>query len=193
MLVVVPDEERQAAIDAAADELTGLVVDHLLPVVHQHRAGLAARLGLGLPELLCLELLRRLGPLSSGTIGDRVGLTRSSVSKMVRRLEEAGHVVAEPDPAHRQGQEVRLIPHEERDRVLAAFRRQVRTTLQAAVSTYALHREDRLANSIGLLLQLVHGLHLVVNGESERAWWERAKVRRRRAREEAGHRPRRQW
>ncbi|MDT7743477.1 MAG: MarR family, partial [Actinomycetota bacterium] len=127
-----------------------------------------------------------LGPLSSGSIGDRVGLTRGSVSKLVGRLEEAGHVVAEPDPAHRQGHEVRLLAHDERDRVLAAFRRQVRATVRAAVATYALHREDRLAITAGLLLQVVHGLQITVDRETERAWWDRAKVRRRRARQAAG-------
>jgi DNA-binding MarR family transcriptional regulator len=186
MLVDVPEPERQAAIDDATDELTGLVVDRLLPVVHRYQTAVAARLGLGLPELLCLDLLRRLGPLSSGTIGERIGMTRSSVSKMVRRLEDGGHVVTEPDPAHRQGLEVRLLPHEERDRVLAAFRRRVRATVESAVLTYGLHRDDRMASTSGLLIQVVHGLGVLVKREAERAWWERAVVRRRRAREAAG-------
>lgn len=171
---------------AAVDELTDLVVDHLLPVVQRHRNAVAGRLGLGLPELLALDLLRRIGPLPSGTVGERVGLTRSTATKMLQRLEAGGHVIREPDPGHRQGHVVRLVPHEERDRVLESFRRQVRMTVGSAVRTFGLYREAELARTAGLLIHLVHGLQLAVNGEFERVWWQRAKVRRRRAREAAG-------
>jgi predicted transcriptional regulator len=181
-------EEREAAVAAAVEELTDLVVDHLLPVAHRHRTALAGRLGLGLPELLALDLLRRIGPLPSGTVGERVGLTRSTATKMLQRLEAQGHVVREPDPGHRQGHVVRLLPHEERDRVLEAFRRQVRDTVRSAVGTFGLYRDAELARAAGLLIHLVHGLQLAVNGEFNRVWWARARVRRRRAREAAGMR-----
>ncbi len=179
-------EDREAAIAAAVGELTDLVVDHLLPIVHRHRTAVAARLGLGLPELLALDLLRRIGPLPAGTLGERVGLTRSTATKMVRRLEAGGHVVRNPDPDHRQAQVVSLVPHEERDRVLTSFRRQVRSTMRSAVSTYGLHRDAELARAAGLLIHVVHGLQLAVDGEFTRTWWARARVRRRRAREAAG-------
>jgi DNA-binding MarR family transcriptional regulator len=179
-------EEPEAAVAAAVDELTELVVDHLLPVAQRHRTALAGRLGLGLPELLALDLLRRIGPLPSGALGERVGLTRSTATKMLQRLEAHGHVVREPDPGHRQGHLVRLLPHEERDRVLEAFRRQLRTTVRSAVATFGLHREAELARASGLLIHLVHGLQLAVNGEFSRTWWARARVRRRRAREAVG-------
>ena len=128
-------EESEAAVVAASDELTALGVDYLLPVVHGHRTAVAGRLGLGLPELLALDLPRRIGPLPAGALGERVGLTRSTATKMVQRLEAGGHVVREPDPDHRQGSLVRLLPHEERDRVLESFRRQVRATVTSVVRT----------------------------------------------------------
>jgi DNA-binding MarR family transcriptional regulator len=179
-------EDREAAIAAAANELTGLIVDSLLPVVHRHRNAVARRLGLGLPELLAVDLLRRLGPLSAGALGERVDLTRSTATKMVQRLEAAGHVVREPDPEHRQGLVVRLLPHEDRDRELEAFRRQVRWTVRFAVSTFGLDRTESRALAAGLLIHVVHGLQLAVNGEFTRVWWERATVRRRRARQAVG-------
>ncbi|MCD2196671.1 MarR family transcriptional regulator [Actinomycetospora endophytica] len=179
-------QEREAEIVAATDELTDLLVDHLLPVVQRYRESVAARLDLGLPELHTLDLLRRLGSLSSGAIGERVGLTRSTTSKMLRRLEAAGHVVREPDVAHRQGWPVSLVPHEERDLDLAAFRRRIRSTVRSAVTTYGLYRRANLAVAAGLVIHVVHGLQLTVTAESERTWWQRAKVRRRRAREAAG-------
>lgn len=181
-------EDREAATAAAVDELTDLVVDHLLPVVHRHRSAVARRLGLGLPELLALELLRRIGPLGSGALGERVDLTRSTAAKMVRRLEADGHVVREPDPEHPQGLVVRLVPHEERDRVLESFRRQVRATMASTVATYGLHRDAELARTAGFLIHVVHGLQLAVNGEFTRTWWARATVRRRKARQAAGMR-----
>ena len=103
-------EEPEATIAAAVDELTELLIDRVLPVAQRYRVALADRLGLGLPELLCVDLLRRLGPLPAGAVAERVDLTRSTTSKMLRRLEADGHVVREPDPGHRQGQVVRLVP-----------------------------------------------------------------------------------
>ncbi|MFC5066278.1 MarR family transcriptional regulator [Actinomycetospora atypica] len=180
--------EREAAVEATVDELTALVVDQLVPVVHRYRNETARRLGLGLPELLCLDLLRYLGPLPSGTIGDRVGLTRSTVSKMLRRLEQGGHVRRGASVDHPQGVEVSLVPHDERDRLLAVFRRDVRAAVRSAVTTHGLHRDDRRLHVAGLLIQLVHGLHRTATSESERLWWRRAIVRRRRARLAAGAR-----
>jgi DNA-binding MarR family transcriptional regulator len=179
-------EERDAAIAAAVDDLTELLIDRVLPLAQRYRAALADRLGLGLPELLCVDLLRRLGPLPAGAVAERVDLTRSTTSKMLRRLEADGHVVREPDPDHRQGQVVRLVPHAERDRILDAFRRQMRSTVSGAVSALGLHRDEEITLAAGLLLHVAHGLQLAVNGEFRRVWWERAKVRRRRAREAAG-------
>ncbi|GAA4829161.1 hypothetical protein GCM10023201_15720 [Actinomycetospora corticicola] len=188
MLDVVTEDqaEHRAAVEAATEELTALVVDLLLPVVHRFRIETARRLGLGLPELLCLDLLRHLGPLSSGAVGERVGLTRSTVSKMLRRLEADGHVRRVIGADHRQGVEVSLVPHEERDRIVAAFRIAVRDHVRSMVRTYALHRPDRQARAAGQFLHLVHGLHLVATREGDRAWWRRAMVRRREARLAAG-------
>ncbi|WP_018334390.1 MarR family transcriptional regulator [Actinomycetospora chiangmaiensis] len=188
MLDVVTDDhtERKAAVEAATEELTALVVDHLVPVVHRFRIATARRLELGLPELLCLDLLRHLGPLPSGTIGERVGLTRSTVSKMLRRLEDGGHVRREASAGHRQGVEVWLVPHEERDRIVASFRTAVRDLVRATVTTYGLYRPDRRARAAGQLLHLVHALHLVASSEADRAWWRAAIVRRRRARRAKG-------
>jgi predicted transcriptional regulator len=154
--------------------------------VHRYRIECARRLGLGLPELLCLDLLRHLGPLSSGTIGERVGLTRSTVSKMLRRLEESGHVRREASADHRQGVEVSLVPHEERDRIVASFRTALRGSVRSTVQTFGLHRRERRARAAGQLLHLTHALHLVASGEAERAWWQAARVRRRRARTATG-------
>lgn len=181
--------DREAAVEAATDELTDILVERVLPVVHRYRAVVAARLGLGLPELLCLDLLRLSSPLGGGAVAERVGLTPSTTSKMLRRLEADGHVVREPDPDHGQGLVVRLVPHEERDRVLDGFRGQVHSTVRAAVVGHALYREPDLPRAAGLLLQVVHGLQLAVGEETHRLWSQRAVSRRQRAREAAGRRP----
>ena len=68
------------------------------------------RLGLTPSEVLCLEVCRRHGSMSSGRLGERLGLTRSAVAKMLRRLEDAGHVVRLSAPDHEQEVEVRSAP-----------------------------------------------------------------------------------
>ncbi len=139
-----------------ADELTTLVLDDVLPHALRLRAETARRLGLTLPELACLDALRRAGPQTSDLLGNRTGLGRSAVSKMVRRLEAAGHVERTPNRAHAQGVIVRLVPHQERDHQLERLRFRLRTALWGAAADAGLDRPRRLAG-VSLVLQSITG------------------------------------
>src|SRR2546423_4573690 len=66
-----------------------------------HQA-VADRLGLHVSDLRCLNILLEAGSIPAGEIGERTGLTTGAVTRMVDRLERAGYVRREPDPADRR-------------------------------------------------------------------------------------------
>jgi DNA-binding MarR family transcriptional regulator len=77
-------------------------------------------LGLSGVERKCLDVLRRLGPVSAGAIGEHTGLTTGAVTGLMDRLEKAGYVHRERDPGDRRKVIVQLVPNEEMTRVLQA-------------------------------------------------------------------------
>src|ERR1700691_6367861 len=52
-------------------------------------------LGLSAVERKCLDVLRRLGPVTAGTIGEHTGLTTGAVTGLMDRLPKGGHVPRE--------------------------------------------------------------------------------------------------
>src|SRR5947207_3480534 len=66
-----------------------------------HQA-VADRLGLHVSDLRCLNVLMEAGSAPAGEIGERTGLTTGAVTRMVDRLERAGYVRRQPDPADRR-------------------------------------------------------------------------------------------
>lgn len=75
----------------------------------------AARIGINATDLRCVHLLGQHGRLSAGELARLTGLTTASITGIVDRLERAGFVRREPDPADRR----RVVVQLERDRVLA--------------------------------------------------------------------------
>ena len=73
-----------------------------------HRIG--ARLDLKDVDLGCLDLIARDGPLTPTALARRAGLHPATVTGVLDRLERAGWVVRERDPADRRGVRVRALP-----------------------------------------------------------------------------------
>lgn len=142
---------RDRAWREAGDELTGFVLDDVVPQVNRLRLLLAARLGLTVHELACLDLLRQMGPLTTDLLGDRTGLTRSGLSRMLRRLEQEGHVSRSAAPGHAQQVVVTLVPHEERDAAATQLRFVVRAAMRGAAAEAGLHRPRELAGAAAIM------------------------------------------
>ncbi len=60
------------------------------------------RLGVNQTDLICLDLLRRRGPLSVGEVAQRLGLTAAAISAMAARLERRELAHREIDEADRR-------------------------------------------------------------------------------------------
>jgi MarR family transcriptional regulator, organic hydroperoxide resistance regulator len=74
------------------------------------RYAIADRLGLTVSDLECLDFLADAGPATAGQVAERTNLTTGAVTSMLRRLQQAGYVTAERDPADRRRVIVTLRP-----------------------------------------------------------------------------------
>ena len=73
-----------------------------------HGNASAAALGLGGTDLYALGALSAAGPMTSGELATATGLTTGATTRLIDRLEQAGHVRRVSDPADRR--KVRVEP-----------------------------------------------------------------------------------
>ena len=74
------------------------------------RYAIAEQLGLTVSDLECLDHLADVGSATAGQVAERTNLTTGAVTSMLRRLQQAGWVTAERDPADRRRVIVTLRP-----------------------------------------------------------------------------------
>lgn len=149
-------DERDVETEIAI--LTAIVLDLLGPALARYRVQAGRRLDLDAPSLLCLEMLRRPGTVTGAVISESTGLTSSAVSKMLGRLEAAGHV--ERDARARRGEvvEVASLPHRERDDELGRLRAELARGLRYTLG----HRVGGPGwdTALGLLRDVADRLHV---------------------------------
>ncbi len=93
---------RRRLVNGIKDSLREL--NSQLSVLDHH---VGARLELRDVDLSCLELLARHGPLSPGVLARHAGLHPATMTGIVDRLERAGWVARDRDPADRRAVVVR--------------------------------------------------------------------------------------
>lgn len=103
--------DEQTSVLAGREFATAVVVFH---------EAVGRLLGLSAAERKCLDLLRQLGPVPAGAIGEHTGLTTGAVTRLVDRLGKAGYVERTSDPDDRRKVVVRLLPNERMDALVAA-------------------------------------------------------------------------
>jgi MarR family transcriptional regulator, organic hydroperoxide resistance regulator len=96
-----------------------------LSVMFRH--AVAARLGLTVTDMECLDFLMDAGSASAGQLAEQTNLTTGAITGMIRRLERAGYVTAERDPADRRRVVVTPVPDRVEDgvRLYASYGRAV--------------------------------------------------------------------
>lgn len=86
-------------------ELIAAIIDDLREwstwTVLFHSA-VAQRLGLHTTDHKCLDILMRVGPVPAGYLAEVTGLTTGAITGVIDRLEKAGLVRREKDPADRR-------------------------------------------------------------------------------------------
>jgi DNA-binding MarR family transcriptional regulator len=109
--------QAAASESPPAGELLGREFSTAIVMFHE---AVGRLMGLSAVERKCIDVLRRLGPVTAGTIGEHTGLTTGAVTGLMDRLEKAGYVRRERDPRDRRKVVVQLLPNERMDALLAA-------------------------------------------------------------------------
>lgn len=65
-------------------------------------AAIAELLGVNRTDIVCLDILARLGTVTAGRLAEESHLTTGAITAVVDRLERAGYVRRLPDPADRR-------------------------------------------------------------------------------------------
>lgn len=71
---------------------------------------IADRFGLHLTDMQCLNVMELLGPVTPGKLAECTGLSTGGVTVMLDRLEKAGFIRREPNPADRRSILIRINP-----------------------------------------------------------------------------------
>jgi DNA-binding MarR family transcriptional regulator len=105
---------------------------------------LAARLGMTVTDMECLDFLMDTGSATAGQLAERTNLTTGAITSMIRRLERAGYVTFDRDPADRRRVVVTLVPErlDQARELYASFGEES----QRLVSTYS-------TDELGLLVE----------------------------------------
>ena len=98
-------------MDELADRITGQLLQRFSTATVLFHHSVAERLGLGPTDHKCLGLLVQRGPMTGSRLGAITGLTSGAITGVAGRLEKAGLVRREPDPA--DGRKQLLVPVDE--------------------------------------------------------------------------------
>ena len=150
-----PTTAREARIAHIAEGL-GRDLATKTVLFHHH---LAARLGLSVTDLKCLDLLRASDvPVTAKNLAELIGLTGGAVTGIADRLEAAGLVERVRDPEDRRRWELRPIPNRQQE-IGALF-----APLGAAIAELAARYDDHQLDAIASFLT---GLETVLDDQTE--------------------------
>lgn len=126
--------ERVAAIMRLTDALRASSAQALM-VSH----GVAAKVGLNMTDLECLDIIQMGGSVTAGELARRTGLTTGAMTTAIDRLVRAGYAERQADPNDRR----RVLVTTRADNMQALW--QIYAPLQAAMERlYEGHSEDEL-------------------------------------------------
>jgi DNA-binding MarR family transcriptional regulator len=81
-----------------------------LSVMFRH--AIAARMGLTVTDMECLDFLMDAGWATAGQLAEQTNLTTGAITSMIRRLERAGYVTSGRDPGDRRRVIVTPVPEQ---------------------------------------------------------------------------------
>src|ERR1022692_1394911 len=119
--------ERTAMVEAFAAAIRR--TSSLMQLVSQAAAD---RIGINATDLNCLNILSFSGHMTAGELARATGLTTASITGVADRLEEAGYVRRERDPADRRRVVIRLVLDRALTDVAPVFLPMIRALEQAA-------------------------------------------------------------
>jgi DNA-binding MarR family transcriptional regulator len=119
----------------------------------------AEQLGVNATDVQCLNIIHDTGSPTAGELAARTGLSSGTITAVVDRLEQAGYVQRQGDPADRR--RVRLVPTAEAGR---QAQRVFWPMLEAAAHAYSTYSEDELR----LIVEFLERTQALLVGETRR-------------------------
>lgn len=98
-------DERAELLDALGREMPWYI-----SAAVRYQIAVADQLGMPLADIHAIGALLEIGPAGVRRLADLMGMTTSAVTRLVDRLERAGYVRREPDPADRRRVVVQIVP-----------------------------------------------------------------------------------
>ncbi|HEY0777768.1 MAG TPA: MarR family transcriptional regulator [Gemmatirosa sp.] len=153
---------------ARSHELTDEIVGQLLrrqstAAVLFHHA-VAERLGLGPTDHKCLDVLRERGPMIGRDLAAITGLTSGAITGVVARLERAGYVRRDVDPADQRKQILTAV--RERARELHAVLGPIRDDAAALLDGFDTHQLDAIAAFLTRSTAFLHRHTVLLRGHA---------------------------
>lgn len=145
MSSVTPRDRRQATVQIK-DGLRDL--HNELSTLNRQ---IGARLAIKDTDMDCIDLINRHGPISPGNLARQAGLHPATVTGVLDRLERAGWIARERDPADRRAVTVRALPDRGRE-IYQLF-----AGMNAAMDTICADYDDQQLAVIAGFLQRVTG------------------------------------
>src|SRR5918997_765250 len=120
----------------------------------------AERSGMNLTDLQCTNILTSTGPIAAGRLAEEMGLTTGAITGVVNRLERAGYVRREKDPADARRVVVRP-DMEALERAGAGFLGSQERVLDALLADY----DDR---DLAVFLEILRKANAITREETAR-------------------------
>lgn len=124
---------------------------------------LAERIGLGPSDLKCYDLLRDRGASTGSELAALTGLTTGAITGVVDRLEQAGFIRRDPDPADGRKQILSPVATDRHD-VHAVFRR-LHDELAAVLGEYDARQLSTISDFLSRTALLLHGQIMQLRAE----------------------------
>jgi DNA-binding MarR family transcriptional regulator len=128
----------------------------------------ADRIGINATDLNCLNILSFRGEMTAGELARETGLTTASITGVTDRLEEAGFVHRERDPADRRRVVIRLVLEKGLAEVAPVFLPMVRDWQQMA-DRYTDDELRLIVDFYGRMEQIIRTHLARLRGPAERA------------------------
>ncbi len=107
------DESRQATDATVTTQALSEGMRAVARAQHRLSVDMARRLNLAASDVWALEHLFADGSLGPVALGQRLGMTSASVTALIDRLEQAGHVARRPHPSDRRRLVITATPRAE--------------------------------------------------------------------------------
>lgn len=130
---------------------------------------MAEQLGLNVTDSRAFSILQETGPIPAGRLAGLTGLSTGAVTTIIDRLEEAGYVCRESDPADRRRVIVAPVENPERDRRIKEVVGRMMRPLAESMEKYSDAELELILDFLNTGIEFLREQTVRIRKESEEA------------------------